>query len=118
MTDRYVDMEELEERFREYGIPYTNIFDELRTLSARDVADRLPVSELREALENKEDVFAMQLWTKEDIKSAIRAAGIFYSEELAGKVADSARRVLEDCSDGWEKLDGVVTDCALWRRKE
>lgn len=111
MNKTYVNVEELEDVFKQYNIPYTNIFDELKIVSAKEVAADMSVHELRTALENKEEVFATQVWQKTDIYAAMNALNIIPDDELVAGIMSSANAPLEDCSDNWDRLHAVIKDC-------
>lgn len=115
MGKTYVDMEELENMFRQYAIPYTDIFDEIKSVSAEDVAKEMSVHELTCVLENKDEVFAMQVWQKSDIHAALNKYGVDADEERMKKIMYAAKGPLEDCSDNWDKLDDVIHGCILGR---
>ena len=108
MSKRYVDIEELENLFKEYSIPYTNIFDELREVSAEKIASSLSVSQMKDSLESKEEVFAVQVWQKEDIKAALAALEVKPDDNLITDIMIEAKGQLEDCSDNWERLHNVI----------
>lgn len=112
MNKRYVEMEVLEDLFQQYDIPYTNIFDELKTVTARDAAKTLSVLDLRDMLENNSAVFAVQAWQKEDVCTALCANNIHWpDEDLVNKIMEQAKGPLEDCSDNWDKLHAVIKAC-------
>ncbi len=114
MSKTYIDMEELETLFARYGISYTNIFDEMRHISPEEVAEEMTVHELSSVLESKNEVFAVQVWQKDDIVAATydeqeRRSSMRY-KELVDKIAQRAKRVIEDCSDNWDKLYQIIED--------
>lgn len=117
MSKTYVDMEELERLFKKYNISYIDIFNELKTVSANKAAGELSVYDLREVLDNKEEVFAIQIWQKEDVKAAINAMNCkcINEDEIIEKVMFHAKTFLEDCSDNWDKLYTVIKDCLTGR---
>lgn len=110
----YVDMNELENLFAKHDIPYTNIYDELHKYSANEVADTLPVSELSEVLDRKDEVFATQIWQRSDVHTALRSLGCYNADsELVDAVMADAEDLLEDCSDNWERLCSIAQSCIL-----
>ena len=114
MSKMYVDMNELENLFAKHDIPYTNIYDELHKYSANEVADTLPVSELSEALDRKDEVFATQIWQRSDVHTALRSLGCYNADsELVDAVMADAEDLLEDCSDNWERLSSIAQSCIL-----
>lgn len=116
MGKTYVDMEDLENLFREYNIPYTNIFDEIRTVSAEEIAEEMSVSDLRSVLENRDGVFATQIWVRDDIYAAMRALQIQPDECMVTEIIGNAQGLLEDCSDNWDKLHRVIKECTGGKR--
>lgn len=114
MSKLYVDVNELENLFAKYSVPYTNIYDELCRYNAEEVADTLPVSELREVLDRKDDVFATQIWQRSDVHTALRSLGYYNADsELVDAVMADAGSPLEDCSDNWERLSSIAQSCIL-----
>lgn len=114
MSKMYVDMNELENLFAKHDIPYTNIYDELHKYSANEVADTLPVSELSEVLDRKDEVFATQIWQRSDVHTALRSLGCYNADsELVNAVMADAEDPLEDCSDNWERLCSIAQSCIL-----
>lgn len=114
MGKTYVDMEKLEELFRQYNIPYTNIFDEIKTMSAEEIAGNMSVHELRDVLEKKEEVFATQIWQKADIYAAMNVLNItpeLLDNETVARIMSHAKAPLEDCSDNWDRLHVAIKDC-------
>ncbi len=117
MDKRYVDVEELENLFAQYSIPYTNIFDEMKQISAEEIAADLSVTQLREALDNKDEVFAIQLWQREDIYAALRAAEIPASSEAIDIIAADTKPVIENCSDNWDVIRASIKRCLAGRKE-
>lgn len=111
MNKTYVDIEDLEELFRQYNIPYTNIFDELKTISDKEIAKNMSVHELRNALDNKEEVFATQVWQRADIRAAMNSLNITADDETIAEIMSNAKAPLEDCSDNWNKLHATIENC-------
>lgn len=110
MEKIYVDLEELEKKFCEYNIPYTNIFDELKHQAANEVAAEMTISELEEIIRNKKDVFAMQIWQKKDVCAAINTTGIKPDDTLVAAVIGRIQKQLNDCSDNWSKIYAAVKE--------
>lgn len=108
MMKAYIDKEELERLFTEYAVPYTNILDELPQHTAREVAGTMSVTELRDALDSKDEVFATQVWQKQDIYAAISGLDLESDEDAVAGIMLDAGPKLEDCSDNWERLHAAV----------
>lgn len=113
MAETYVKMEELEHKFMEFGIPYTNIFDELESISAEEVASRMTSSDLARLIENKNDVVAVQVWKKDDVEAALSRLNIEPDKDLISEVAVKAKSGLEDRSVNWDRLHAVIKDCMM-----
>lgn len=111
MSKTYVEMSELERLFSLYAIPYTNIFDEMKTVTENEITAQMSVSELSSALSSKEEVFATQVWQRGDIEAGMEKEEIEPEEELIRKVMMAARPSLEDCSDNWDRLLDVIRSC-------
>lgn len=117
MSEVYVNLNHLENLFAERGIPYTDIFDELRKYSTEDIVATLSTTELSEALDARDEVFATQVWQREDIHTALHQMGFYNADSgIIDAIMKEAEDSLEDCSDGWEKLQAAVRSCML--RKE
>lgn len=125
MGKRYVDMEQLEQLFAEYAIPYTNIFDELEQISTEDVVKGMPLVDLKATLESRSDVVASQVWSREDIHAAIRSAKmktgtetVPESSDFIDRVAAKAAPVLENCTDNWDRIHAAIRECMLEEDKK
>lgn len=107
MSKRYVETEKLEQLFCEYGLP-TTILEELREVTAEEAAEDLSTRKLIDALEEKEDVFAVQIWEREDIEAVLLKKEIEKDEALVRSIAKEVKPMLENCTLGWDQIDGVV----------
>ena len=113
MAKTYVDKEKLEIMLREYGVTDTcsYIMDMIESVSAKEVASTLSVHELRTVLEDKEEVFATQVWQKSDVSAAMKALNIKPDNNVIMDVMCRAKAPLEDCSDNWDRLHTVIREC-------
>lgn len=107
---QYVDRDQLEEILRQYVADPDEVLDSLDMLSASQVAGTLSVNGLRDVLESNPDVFAVQIWQREDAAAAVRAEGLAAGSEQMDRIMKEASRPLSDCSDNWDKLGGIVRD--------
>lgn len=105
---QYVDRDQLEEILRQYVADPAKVLDSLDTISASQAAGTLSVSGLRDVLESDPDVFAVQIWQREDVIAAVRAEGLAAGSEQIDRIMAEAGRPLSDCSDNWDKLGGIV----------
>lgn len=106
MSKTYVEMEELEELLRQNGCQH--LMNEVKFVSAEDIAEELSVCELNRTLRNKDEVIATQVWRKEDIAAAMASLNVTPDEQLINDVAAEAGPHLDDCSDGWDKLHKAI----------
>lgn len=105
---RYFDMEDMENLFRQEGLSYTYLTS-IKSVSDEEIASTLPGSRLRELYEKKENVFASQNWTKEDIISRFEGNGCENpSEEKIDKVVQEVKGALENCEYGWCMIQAAV----------
>lgn len=112
MSERYVKMEDLENLFLQYAVPYTNIFDELETFSEEEIAESMSVYDLRSVLDEKDEVFAMQIWQKEDVHAVLRRMGIEDPDNtLIERIMAEAKAPLEACEDNWDRLHSAAEKC-------
>lgn len=112
MSKQYVKMEDLENLFLQYAIPYTNIFDELETFSEEEIAESMSVYNLRSALDKKDEVFAVQLWQKEDVRAVLRRMDIGDADNtLIERIMAEAKAPLEACEDNWDRLYSAAEKC-------
>jgi len=110
MAESYVKLEDLEDACRICGVSYDSIQGMMKRVSAEDIVKNMPVSDIRILLEEKEQVFATQVWTKNDIIAALRSKNINNpDDDLVNKIEVAAKAYLEDCSDNWERLYAVIS---------
>lgn len=119
MSKVYVEFGELEDVLDTYVSMQLKeiILNELKTVSPEKTVSGLSVHEKRRLLDSDSDVVALQVWQRDDIIAGMKAAGFQSpSAEMIDSVAVAARSSLEDCSDGWDKLETVINDCSKdWR---
>lgn len=114
----YVALEELENACRQYGISYGCILDAVKPISAEDVVSNMPISKIQDALAKQGQIFATQIWTKNDIVTCIKDEGVAEpDEELVMAIAAETVQSLEDCSDNWNPLQ-AATKRVLDRRNK
>lgn len=107
---QYVDRDQLEEILRQYVADPAEVLDSLDMVSASQAAGTLSVNGLRDVLESNPDVFAVQIWQREDVVAAVRAEGLAADSGQVDRIMAEAGRLLSDCSDNWDKLSGIVRD--------
>lgn len=111
MSKLYVDVEQLEDVLREYIGNPSEVIEKLDAKDVQEIASSLSVHEKRRLLDSDSDVFAMQIWQRDDVIAAFRGADIPCSSDMVDSVMTDVRSSLEDCSDGWEKIGAAIKDC-------
>lgn len=108
MAKTYVEMETLEEALRENGCYF--LLEELDTVSAQDVVKDMSVLDLQTALESTDEVFATQVWKREDVRAAMRVKNIELDELFVSEVIAEATAALENCTDNWDRLHSAIEE--------
>lgn len=105
----YVKLEDLEDACRICGFSYDFLTESLKPVSREDVAKDIPARDMRALWEEKEQVFASQVWTRQDIEAVLAQRHVKDPDDgLVAEIAAQAKGVLEDCSDNWDRLDNVI----------
>ena len=107
---QYVDIDALEDVLREHMADPSEILERLDAVGARTVADTLSVGELHRLIDEKPEVFATQIWQKDDIEALLEARSISLSDDGISAVMAKAKGTLEDCSDNWQRLGETISD--------
>lgn len=98
---------------RLYGMTYYGLLDAVEALiadSCKEVKSELTAFELVNALRKCDDVIAVQLWLMEDLEEAAEDLDMELNETQLRLLADHAKRPLENCENGWEKIHAVAHD--------
>lgn len=115
MAKTYVELETLEELLRENGCYF--LLEELNTVSAGDIVKDMSSFDLSQALDEKDDVFATQVWRREDIEATIRrltdgqSTALLHDDVLIEEIMKEGKVSLENCSDNWNLLYHTVKKC-------
>lgn len=117
MSKLYVDVEQLEDILREYVGNPSEVTERLDAKNVQALASSLSVYEKRRLLESDNDVFAIQIWQRDDVIAAFRSAGISCSAEMMDHVMADSRSSLEDCSDGWAKIEASIENSINQKNK-
>lgn len=117
MSKLYVDIEQLKEILREYIGNPSEVAERLDAKDARAIASSLPTHEKGQLLRDDGNVFAVQIWQREDVIASFKGAHIPCSAEMVDSVMADVRSSLEDCSDGWEKIEVSISNCMKQQKK-
>lgn len=81
-----------------------------------NITDRLDISELSRLLRKKEEVVAVQIWQKDDLRSLLEQENCNTSEDAVDWLACEVRGVLEDTTYGIEAICDTIDDAGekLW----
>lgn len=108
-----------EEKIRSYTVGYHSMeyagcspdcFDKWKEQEFEEILSKFSVSDLIRELRNREDVVAVQVWLREDLKNALEVNSYAHSDEAIDVIAFDAQNALEDCSDGWDKISSVISN--------
>lgn len=110
MDKQYVDYDSLEETLNTYVSARLRdrILHEVKKMDIETAAQKLSVHEKRRLLDSDDDVCALQVWQRDDIVAALKAKNAPCDTDMVDTIIKEVRSSLEDCSDGWEKIDAVI----------
>lgn len=102
----YIKLEDLEDACRINGIPISHVLDGILRMTEEDITNDMSLSERIALLEKHEQVFATQIWTKDDIIATLKSNGVENPDDsLVEKIAEDVTHSLTNCSYGWSSLD-------------
>lgn len=113
MDKQYVDYDSLGEILNTYVSARLRdrILHEVKKMDIRTAAQKLSIHEKRRLLDSDDEVCALQVWQRADIIAALKAKNAPCDTDTVDTIMREVRSSLEDCSDGWEKIDTVIRQC-------
>lgn len=68
------------------------------------------VWDMQREIRSREDVVAVQVWFRQDLKDALEGEGYVSDDNAVDTILADAGEALEDCADGWDRLTAVIAD--------